>query len=200
MTKKILDYKNLSADEKQELYLKVEKMIWSIVHQINGLSKYDKEDFFQDASLFFCEKVIPKFDPSKNVKFEYFVYTCIRNYLYRKINNLNKQNKRIFVCLPEMENNEDIFPNKVLQENYTEDNSCFDDLDKAELLKEMMYGDLEGLRENEKTVLKMIFENKNITHREISEKMGFSFASGVSAILSRLRKRIKKDNIFKEEC
>ena len=180
--------------------MKVEKMIWSIVHQMNGLTKQDKEDFFQDASLFFCEKVVPKFDPSKNVKFECFVYTCIKNYLYRKINKFNKSNQKMFYPLPDMVKTEDVFPNKVLQENYTEDKSCFDDLDKAEMIKKIIYSDSNVLKENEKIVLRMIFENKDITHREISEKMGFSFASGVSAILSRLKKRIKKDNLFNGEC
>lgn len=198
---KPINYKNLSTDEKEKLFLQVEKMIWSIVHQINGLSKQDKEDFFQDASLFLCEKVMPKFDPSKNVKFEYFVYTCVRNYIYRKINSLNRKNKNIFIPLQELGNDGvDDLPKKALIENFIEDESCYDDIDRGEQIKKMLDDNSDKLRDNEKRVLKMIYENKDITQRQISEIMGFSFASGVSAILARFRKRIKRDKIFTDEC
>lgn len=181
--------RTLTVKEKEEYFLSVERMIWSIVHQFSGMCHHDKEDFVQEASIFLVESVAPKYDPSMNVEFKNFSYICIKNFMLRKINNLNKKNKVIIL-------NNDL---SVLPQDLTEDsNEYFDDVDKVTKLYEMLNDNSLELKENEKSILRMIFENPKITQREMAEKMGFSFASGAGAILGRLRKRIKEDSILED--
>lgn len=178
--------KTLTIDEITVYYESIKNMIWHIVHQFNNISAQDKEDIFQDASIFVTTKLVYKYDKTKNVEFKDFAYICIKNFVLRKINNLNKYKKNIIAdsdllgLLPE-----EIDPASVR-----------DDCDKVLSLKKLLDSDSTSLKENEKIVLRMIFDNPSITQREMSEKMGFHFASGTGAILNRLRKRIKEEKLL----
>lgn len=180
--------RKLTIEEKEKYFLSVEKMIWSIAHQFAGVSHHDKEDFVQEASIFLVENVAPKYDPNMNVEFKNFAYICIKNFMLRKVNNLNKMGKVLVF-------NNDL---SILPPEGSYEHEYFDDVDKLTKLQKLMEEDSDVLKDNEKVVLKIIFENPKITQREIAEKMGFSFASGAGAILGRLRKRIKKDHILNE--
>jgi RNA polymerase sigma factor (sigma-70 family) len=178
--------KTLTVEEITTYYESIKNMIWHIIHQFNNIPVQDKEDIFQDASIFVTTKLVYKYDKTKNVEFKDFAYICIKNFVLRKINNFNKYKKNILA-------DSDLL--KVLPED-VDPSSIKDDIDKVAAIKRLLDSDSELLKENEKTILKMIFENPSITQREMSEKMGFHFASGTGAILNRLRRRIKEDNML----
>nr|DAQ91986.1 MAG TPA: DNA directed RNA polymerase subunit [Caudoviricetes sp.] len=180
--------RRLTVEEKEKYFKSVEKMIWSIAHQFAGISHQDKEDFVQEASIFLVENIAPKYDPSMNVEFKNFAYICIKNFMLRKVNNLNKGSKVVVLSNDLSASPPDCF----FQSPY------FDDADKITKLSRLLREDSPILKDNEKAVLRMIFENPKITQREMANKMGFSFASGAGAILGRLRKRIKEEMILED--
>ena len=182
MTRKII------TNEEKEAYLSsIKKMIWSIIHSFNNIPLQEKEDIFQETCVFITEKLIYKYDPKKNVAFKDFSYICIKNFVCRKINNMNKRNKVLLV-------NDEVV--SIQTENLEDERIGNKQLDKVVAIKKLLDSNSPLLKENEKTVLRMIFENPNITQKEMSNRMGFSFASGVGAILSRLRKRIEAENLL----
>lgn len=175
------------TDEEIALYYDgIKNMIWHIIHQFNNVSIQDKEDIFQEASVFVTTKLIYKYDKTKNVEFKDFAYICIKNFVLRRINNLNKYKKNIISdselvrSLPEQ----------------MDPSSVDEDWDKVQSIKKLLDSNSVELKENEKTILKMIFDKPTITQREMSEKMGFHFASGTGAILNRLRRRIREEHLL----
>ena len=179
--------KKLTDDEIASYYEGIKNMIWHIIHQFNNISVQDKEDVFQDASIFVTTKLIYKYDKTKNVEFKDFAYICIKNFVLRKINNLNKYKKNIIA-------DSDML--KLLPEEDVDDSLVRDGYDKVAALKKLLDSDSPLLKDNEKTILRMIFKNPSITQREMSAAMGFHFASGTGAILNRLRRRIKEEKFL----
>ncbi len=177
---------NLTDEEISNYYDSIKNMIWHIIHQFNNIKQEDKEDIFQDASIFVTTKLVYKYDKTKNVEFKDFAYICIKNFVLRRINNFNKYKKNLVV---------DSSLLKMIPEQIDE-SSCCDNLDKVSSIRKLFHNNPDMLKENEKIVLGMIFENPNITQREMSERMGFHFASGTGAILNRLRRRIKEDGLL----
>lgn len=178
--------KTLTVDEITAYYESIKNMIWHIIHQFNNIPAQDKEDIFQDASIFVTTKLVYKYDKTKNVEFKDFAYICIKNFVLRKINNFNKYKKNIVADSDMLK----LLPEEV------DPASAKEDWDKVAALKRLLDSDSPVLKENEKTVLRMIFEKPSITQREMSERMGFHFASGTGAILNRLRRRIKEEGIL----
>lgn len=174
--------------EIETYYEGIRNMIWSIIHKFNNLTPQDKEDLFQEASVFVTTKLVFKYDKSKNVAFKDFAYICIKNFVLRKVNNIGKYKKVILADSEVLS----ILPDMV------DESSIQEDSNRVSALRKLLERDSCLLKENEKVVLRMIFENPNITQREMSAKMGFSFASGVGAILSRLRKRIKEEGMLED--
>lgn len=180
--------KKLTDEEISKYYESIKNMIWHIIHQFNNIPTQDKEDIFQDASIFVTTKLVYKYDKKKNVEFKDFAYICIKNFVLRRINNFNKYKKNIVA-------DSDIL--KSLPEPIDE-SSITDDWSKVAALKKLLDSDSHLLKENEKSVLRMIFKNPSITQREMSAAMGFHFASGTGAILNRLRKRIKEEKFLED--
>lgn len=178
--------KTLTTDEITAYYESIKNMIWHIIHQFNNIPVQDKEDIFQDASIFVTTKLVYKYDKTKNVEFKDFAYICIKNFVLRKINNFNKYKKNIVADSDMLK----LLPEEV------DPASVKEDWDKVAALKRLLDSDSSVLKDNEKTVLRMIFEKPTITQREMSERMGFHFASGTGAILNRLRRRIKEEGIL----
>jgi RNA polymerase sigma factor (sigma-70 family) len=176
----------ISNEEKERYLESIKNMIWSIIHQFNGICSQDKEDIFQETSLFIVNNLIYKYNPERNVAFKDFAYICIKNFIFRKINNINKIN-RVMIKNTDMQHQ---------VEEQLDDKPLFKSPCKIQKLKILINSNSKLLKDNEKAVLKMIIENPKITQREMSEKMGFSFASGVGAILSRFRKRVKEENFL----
>ena len=122
----------------------------------------------------------------KNIREDHIISINFEDVKFSKINNFNKYKKNIVA-------DSDML--KLLPEEI-DPASVKDDWDKVAALKRLLDSDSSTLKDNEKIVLKMIFENPNITQREMSERMGFHFASGTGAILNRLRRRIKEEGIL----
>lgn len=176
----------LSDEEIASYYEGIKNMIWHIIHQLGNVSQQDKEDIFQDASIFVTTKLIYKYDKTKNVAFKDFAYICIKNFVLRRVNNLNKYKKNVVADSELMKS----LPEQI-------DPSSVDEYwDKVSSLKKLLDSDSDVLKENEKTVLRMIFEDPTITQKKMSDRMGFHFASGTGAILNRLRKRIKEERFL----
>ncbi|MCK9279290.1 MAG: sigma-70 family RNA polymerase sigma factor [Melioribacteraceae bacterium] len=182
------------VDKKNELMLKsIEPMIWSIIHRYNNIPKEEKEDIFQNSCLFVIEKIIPKYDPSKGVKFSVFAFRCISNLVQHNCIKYQKYKSYVF-------SGEDLFMKDFpfIDSNCEESEKKSFDEERIKNLRLMIDDNSPEcyLKENEKNVLKLIFENPKITQREISEKLNYSYPSAVSAILNRMRKRIKTDKKF----
>ena len=180
--------KKITDKEIASYYDGIKNMIWHIIHQFNNISTQDKEDVFQEASIFVTTKLIYKYDKTKNVEFKDFAYICIKNFVLRKINNLNKYKRNIIA-------DSDML--RLLPEE-PDESSVNDGYDKVAALKKLLDSDSPLLKENEKTILRMIFKNPSITQREMSEVMGFHFASGTGAILNRLRRRINDEKLLED--
>jgi len=179
--------RKISLKEESELYAGVEQMIWSIIHKFSSIPVEDKEDIFQEASIFVCKELIPKFDKTRNVSFNNFSYVCIRNFVTRKINNFNKRREKEIV-------DSDLVistPHELVEEDNRDD--------KVDKVYQMLDEHPRKFKGNERRILKMLKKNPKLTQREMSEKMGFSFASGTGAILSRFRRKCKEENFLGEE-
>lgn len=179
--------RKVSLEEESELYAGVEQMIWSIIHKFSMIPVEDKKDIFQEASIFVCRELIPKFDKTRNVSFNNFSYICIRNFVTRKINNLNKRREKEIV---------DSQLSMMVMDEIVEENHHNDKVDKV---YKMLDKQPKKFKHNERRILKMLKKNPKLTQREMSERMGFSFASGTGAILSRFRKKCKEENFLGEE-
>ena len=169
-----------SRETKTAYYECIHKLIWHLIHSFNGLSYHDREDFFQEASIFLVESIIEKYDSSKGVPFQNFASICLKNFIKRKINEHNRRSRVMVVDSRIFENSEIIDDNGIPLQEY-----------RLSLLKSLCKSDSKKLKQQEKKVLLLLFENPCRTQAEISNRMGFHFASGTGAILSRLRKRIK---------
>ena len=69
---------NITDEEISNYYDSIKNMIWHIIHQFNNIKQEDKEDIFQDASIFVTTKLVYKYDKTKNVEFKDFAYICIK--------------------------------------------------------------------------------------------------------------------------
>lgn len=177
----------------EQMLKSVEPMIWSIIHRYNNIPQEEKKDIFQDVCLFIIQKVIPKYNPEKGVKFSVFAFRCISNRVQLRCIKYQKYKSNVI-------SGEDIFIQDypVIDGNCEESERQSFDEERIKSIKEMVEDNSEEcyLKDNEKNVLKLIFENPRITQKEICEKLNYSYPSAVSAILNRMRKRMKRDKKF----
>ena len=191
--------KTVPAATDEQILKSIDSMIWSIIHNYSNIPFQEKEDIHQEASIFVVTKLIPKYDPSKKVKFSAFAFKCLTNFIaYKSTSYLKKKSNvisgdDIFTFCQENNGNFSLADEKdVISEKIN-----FDE-ERLKTIREMMEDDTEGsyLHPNEKKVLALLIENPKITQKEISENLGYSYPSAVSAILNRMRKRFKRDKKF----
>lgn len=190
----------IRADKDEKTLESIKPMIWSIIHRYHNIPFQEKEDIYQEASIFVVTKLIPKFDPSKKVKFSAFAFKCITNFVTYKATMYLKKKANVI-------SGDDIFtfcqehPGGFFsiadEKGPIAEKISFDE-GRLEMLKQMLNDDSEEcyLHPNEKNVIKLLFENPKMTQKEISDRLGYSYPSAVSAILNRMRSRFKKDDKF----
>jgi RNA polymerase sigma factor (sigma-70 family) len=188
------------TDKDEQVLIGIKPMIWSIIHKYNNIPFQEKEDIYQEVSVFVVTKLIPKFDPSKKVKFSAFAFKCITNFVTYKATMYLKKKANVI-------SGDDIFTfcqehpggffSIVDEKEDVAEKINFDE-GRIAMLTQMLNDDSSEcyLHPNEKNVIKLLFENPKMTQKEISDKLGYSYPSAVSAILNRMRSRFKKDDKF----
>lgn len=177
--------------QKEEMWESVSNMIWKIINDFNNIQYCDKQDIYQAASIKLLNYIIPRYNPDRKVQFKDFAYVCLKNFITRKINELNKHNNRNMLC-------EDGLILSIAGEDLIDEEPFEEDILSLKInkIREMADDEESSLKEKERIVIKMFFNNSNITQREISEIFGFNHPSGVSAILSRMRRRLAREGFF----
>lgn len=160
----------------------IEPMIWSILTGYN-IPAQDKSDLKSEAMIHLWQKVIPRFDEDRGVKFSSFAYRCVVNFI----------NKKLYTNARKNHLTDEMHSTFSFQEYISNDGALGQQLAHVDAL----IGDKASqLKPREIEVLTILRENPSMTQRDIAAKIGYRHPSSVSMLLKRLRIKIRRMNLF----
>ena len=178
---------NTNLVEVDRILRSIEAMIWSIISSFHGLEHEDKNDLKQDVLLYVYSELMPKYESNRGAKFSSFAYKCIVNFIRRRMYMKKRMEMAFIASIPEYY---DRFGHGV------KTMSAVVATEKINALVELLKRRNHPFSVKERAVIAILHDNLDITQREVARIMGYSHPSAVSMIISRMRKKMKTEQIL----